>query len=264
MKKEKLLTIGEFAKYSDRSITAIRYYEKLEFLKPVHIDKESGYRYYDEKQVPLLEVAQFCTELDIPLVELTDLIDDQYRLNSSELFKRARIIAENQLEVIQKKLAAIDYHEEQLERIKSQGISPNSTLIKMPKRYFFTIPFFETESILEYRKAILKTFKALNDLAIDDDDVFEFESGLYTEYNGKDVRKYFFVELPEAIVDLGDWIKIIPAGNYVSRFSKKSMVDALPNSGGSESFVAIETEAFSDLHDFNQPLWELKVLWVES
>lgn len=259
MKNEQFLSIGEFAKYSDRSIQSIRYYEKLGFLEPAYIDPMTNYRYYRHDQIALLEIAQFCTELDIPLNELPELVDEQNRLNSTELLMRARKIAEEKMKIIQKKLSAIELHERQLKQIQNQGLIPNKSEIQMPERYFFTVPYYKIKSILEYRKAILQTFKALNQLDVSDDDVFEFESGIYCEYDGVNIQTSFFVELPFKIEMLGDKVKVVPAGIFESRFSFDSMVDALERG---YSYIAIETEVFSDPYDLMQPLWELKILEI--
>jgi len=125
----------------------------------------------------------------------------------------------------------------------------------MPERYFFTTPYMKTTSVIEYRKAVLGTFKALHAGGIPDKDVFEFESGIYFEHDGSEVKKFFFLELPYPYPKLDDAVKIIPASVYECRQSYKSMVNDAP-----DFKVAIETEMFSNPYDLNRPLWELKVL----
>jgi len=41
-----LLSIGSFANMTRLSIKALRLYDELDILKPLHIDPQSGYRYY--------------------------------------------------------------------------------------------------------------------------------------------------------------------------------------------------------------------------
>lgn len=43
--------IGEFSILSKTTIKTLRYYEKEKLLIPTHIDKETGYRYYETKQL---------------------------------------------------------------------------------------------------------------------------------------------------------------------------------------------------------------------
>lgn len=46
-----MLRIGQFAKISGLSIKTLRYYDETELLNPIHIDQETGYRYYSEEQL---------------------------------------------------------------------------------------------------------------------------------------------------------------------------------------------------------------------
>jgi len=255
MKKDELLSIGEFAKYSDRSIKSIKYYEQLGFLMPALIDPETNYRYYHPDQIALLEIAQFCTELDIPLKDVSHFLDDKMRLKAALFLSEAKKIAEHKLLEIQKTLKAIAFHEDQLEKVESHKINPTPYESKMPERYFFTTPYMETTSIPEFRKAMLYTFNTLHKQGVSNEEVFEMENGIYSDCNGSEVKKYFFVELPHPYPKLGDAVKIILAGCYVCKQSDGSMINDT-----SDFKVAIETEMFSDPYDLNRPLWELKIL----
>ena len=46
-----MMKISAFAKVSGISIKTLRYYDELGLLKPAHIDKQSGYRYYSEERL---------------------------------------------------------------------------------------------------------------------------------------------------------------------------------------------------------------------
>ena len=48
-----MLRIGDFSKLSRVSIRMLRYYDEIGLLRPVKIDPESGYRYYNENQLPI-------------------------------------------------------------------------------------------------------------------------------------------------------------------------------------------------------------------
>ena len=48
--------IGDFSKMSKVTIKALRYYEKEGLLKPVFIDQNTGYRYYETSQ--LVEISK--------------------------------------------------------------------------------------------------------------------------------------------------------------------------------------------------------------
>ena len=48
-----MLKIGDFSKLSRVSIRMLRHYDEIGLLHPVKIDPESGYRYYNENQLPI-------------------------------------------------------------------------------------------------------------------------------------------------------------------------------------------------------------------
>ena len=48
--------IGEFSSLAKTTIKTLRYYEKENLLKPVYIDLNTGYRYYETSQ--LIEISK--------------------------------------------------------------------------------------------------------------------------------------------------------------------------------------------------------------
>ena len=48
--------IGDFSSMSKTTVKALRYYEKEGLLKPVFVDQDNGYRYYDTSQ--LIEISK--------------------------------------------------------------------------------------------------------------------------------------------------------------------------------------------------------------
>ena len=49
-----MIKIGEFSKLSLVSIKALRYYDEMDLLKPIEVDRFTGYRYYSASQLPRL------------------------------------------------------------------------------------------------------------------------------------------------------------------------------------------------------------------
>ncbi len=46
-----MLTIGEFSKTCQVSVKTLRHYDKIGLLKPTQVDENTGYRYYESKQL---------------------------------------------------------------------------------------------------------------------------------------------------------------------------------------------------------------------
>ena len=76
MKKKNFLSIGELSKITGVHIKALRYYDSLGILTPAYVDPDSGYRYYSFCQKAVVDAIQFCVELDIPLKDFHNYIDE--------------------------------------------------------------------------------------------------------------------------------------------------------------------------------------------
>ena len=46
-----MLSIGEFSRICGVTTRTLRYYDKINLIKPSHIDLDSGYRFYDLNQL---------------------------------------------------------------------------------------------------------------------------------------------------------------------------------------------------------------------
>src|SRR5688572_3328315 len=49
-----MIKIGEFSKLVQVPVPTLRYYDQLGLLKPVEVDRLTGYRYYSARQLPRL------------------------------------------------------------------------------------------------------------------------------------------------------------------------------------------------------------------
>jgi len=49
-----VIKIGDFSKLSRASVKTLRYYDEMGLLKPVEVDRFTGYRYYSFAQLPRL------------------------------------------------------------------------------------------------------------------------------------------------------------------------------------------------------------------
>ncbi len=69
-----MLRIGEFSKIAQVSIKTLRYYDRLGLLKPAHIDRYNGYRYYNLSQLPRLNRILALKDLDFSLDQIQELL----------------------------------------------------------------------------------------------------------------------------------------------------------------------------------------------
>jgi DNA-binding transcriptional MerR regulator len=79
-----MLRIGDFARLSQVSVKALRFYDEIGLLKPTSVDRTTGYRYYAPHLLARLNQILALKELGFSLAEITallqtDLSDGQVR-----------------------------------------------------------------------------------------------------------------------------------------------------------------------------------------
>ena len=90
------MTIQAFARLCGCNPQTLRYYDKVDLLRPARVDRFTGYRYYDEEQaltfvkIKNLQLGGFAIEEIKPLLNAHD--DDVYAAYEAKLAeKRARL-----------------------------------------------------------------------------------------------------------------------------------------------------------------------------
>lgn len=96
-----MLKIGEFANIFNISIKTVRFYEEKGLFKPYYIDKYSGYRYYDEKNIEEMSKILYLKDLDFSLEEIKNYDEnrikekiDEYKAKILKLNKNIDILNE--------------------------------------------------------------------------------------------------------------------------------------------------------------------------
>lgn len=93
-----MIKIGEFSVLTGISIHMLRNYDKIGLLEPAYIDVESGYRYYQEEQIPIANQIVVLKELGFGLKEIRDI---QLEYSSTERMQEflQRKMKEKQAEI---------------------------------------------------------------------------------------------------------------------------------------------------------------------
>ncbi|MBN2387888.1 MAG: MerR family transcriptional regulator [Anaerolineales bacterium] len=71
-----MIRIGDFSKLSRVSIKTLRYYDEVNLLKPVEVDRFTGYRYYEFDQLPRLHRILAFKDLGFSLEEIGRLLEE--------------------------------------------------------------------------------------------------------------------------------------------------------------------------------------------
>lgn len=70
----KLLSIGAFARATRLSPKALRLYDESRLLEPVHVDPDTGYRWYSVPQIAVAQQVAQLRRLDMPLARIRTVI----------------------------------------------------------------------------------------------------------------------------------------------------------------------------------------------
>lgn len=77
------LLVNEVAKLTGVTVRTLHYYDEIGLLRPSEIS-ESGYRYYDEDALALLQQIMFYRELEFPLKDIREIIlPDKFDRNNA-------------------------------------------------------------------------------------------------------------------------------------------------------------------------------------
>ena len=70
MDKDELYSIGDVAKLLGISVPHLRYYDKIDLLRPTYTNPETGYRYYSYIQLSMLDRILYLESIGLSLLEI--------------------------------------------------------------------------------------------------------------------------------------------------------------------------------------------------
>ena len=260
-RKHKLLSIGEAARLTGASVKSLRYYEQLNLLKPAYVAPDSGYRYYTTNQLYIVGIIKFAIEMDIPLKEISHILNNDGIVNFQALSSLAKEVANKKIQVLEHGLKFVAFFEQQFALYEKYPIGPIYTR-QIPEKFLYVIPIPHNKAFdkkLQYEDEVINLFF---DLPYDEtSDNVSLEHGLLLEHSPDGVKRYVFVEVPKRKANY----RPIPAGSYLCRkgdaysieHSQEIFADCLAKD---QPFIAIETEIISAEININNPVNELRVI----
>jgi len=70
-----MIKIGDFSKLSQVSIKTLRYYDEMDLLKPIEVDRSTGYRYDSASQLPRLHRILALKDLGFSLEQIVQVLN---------------------------------------------------------------------------------------------------------------------------------------------------------------------------------------------
>jgi DNA-binding transcriptional MerR regulator len=112
-----VLKIGEFSSLSQISITTLRHYDELGLLKPIHVDAETGCRYYSVRQMPRLHRILALKDLGFPLERVAEALDEGVTAETLRgMLLLRRVELEKQIQEDVDRLARLEARVRQIEQ----------------------------------------------------------------------------------------------------------------------------------------------------
>jgi DNA-binding transcriptional MerR regulator len=90
-----MIKIGDFARLSQVSVVTLRYYDEMDLLKPVRVDRFTGYRFYSSDQLPRLNRILALKDLGFSLEQIKLMLADGL---SSEQLRGMLTMQRNEVE----------------------------------------------------------------------------------------------------------------------------------------------------------------------
>ena len=109
-----MLTIGQFSKVCMVTVKALRHYDEIGLIKPVHVNGETGYRQYSEEQIPRMLLINRLKYYGFSLSDIKDILScDNTILTRLKKQKNVLINSISETEAI---ISELDKHIGELER----------------------------------------------------------------------------------------------------------------------------------------------------
>lgn len=111
-----MLSIGTFAGLGHISVRMLRHYDAIGLLTPVHVDPQTGYRYYEWHQLETLGRIGMLKGYQFPLARIRELLTlDDAALD--KVLKEKRLVLYQEIAQLQSTVRRLDRHIGQMEEI---------------------------------------------------------------------------------------------------------------------------------------------------
>lgn len=109
-----MLTIGQMSRACSVSIKTLHHYDRIGLLKPSQIDPDSGYRYYEDSQIPRMLLISRLKRYGFSLSEIGELLNSPD--SAARELGRQKFRLEREAERLSILIREMQYHLRELER----------------------------------------------------------------------------------------------------------------------------------------------------
>ena len=223
-KKEKLLTIGQFAAMHGINKKTLMWYDEIGLFKPAAVNPENGYRCYNYRQSPVLETILLLRELDVPLNEIQLFMKNRSAKAMKNLLDEKIADLDLQLMHLKAVRKTLWNHQQNMAALLDMDLS-EIAVIEKEERCLVTVDIDETttfEKEVELITAETARYRLgrLHDASYGSMiPVSSLQKGCFNDYTR------LFIEIPFLRQETG--LHIQPEGRYLRAFHKGSW-DKIP------------------------------------
>lgn len=206
---KEFFSIGEAAKSVHTTTETLRHYDRIGLVKPSKKDDRTGYRYYTNHDIVLLNTIRALQQMELPLQKIKEVLeyDDLEKIVAflSEAEKRA-----------DEKIAAIEYSKSKIlaakqayiNKIQGHSSADNIVITGFPERVILLSDTLEVPT-LDNLWNYLRHFYDKIPESQREQFVFEDMAGIYTEHQQSNL-----FALCICYSDT-DGLKVLPGGKYL-------------------------------------------------
>ncbi len=267
------LSIGKVAKLKNVSIKSLRYYDEIGVLKPALTDHTTGYRYYKENQLYVLDAISLCIELGMPLKELKKYSGPDGTYDLQALLGDAKDMAETRIRSMYKSLETLQNTINVLNEKPGRAVPAGCLAKTLLSRTVLTVPFDEFTDPEHYNPKLLALFVQAQKMGL----AATYPAGIIYDYKRGGVDKYVFINVsPIASEDgsssaPGNWgknvegLRTLPSGNYITAQGEKHRIEECVDvfrmdKKELKGKTVIETDLLKDEKSSQNMNYELQIL----
>lgn len=218
-------SIGEIAKMFNISTQTLRLYDRMDLIKPAHINENSGYRYYSIEQFIKLDCIKLCKSMGLSLEEIKGFIGNESSIKSIlDITRKQQMTLENKIKELGRMKSHLDSFENRIEESIKTGFN-KIVLVDNEERASIKYSYLlrtQEELELNLRKVILDVEESYGMLGSDIGFTISYENFLK---NNELLFKEILIILYDYHGTYDEKISILPKGKYLTMYINDSSFD---------------------------------------
>lgn len=105
-----MLGIGQFSKTCQVSVKALRHYDKIGLVRPRFVDERTGYRYYDETQIPTMLLISRLKRYGFSLSEIKLFLENDDQAQSIRRLRAQKTVLAGRIESTERTIREMEAH----------------------------------------------------------------------------------------------------------------------------------------------------------